>query len=415
MTRFLSESLQADEPNFSLGLKRLESISGNQAHDIRLTADIIKRTQDKLKALGLDPHDTTAEELYMTLSQKAAVDDAKLVRTLRTLAAKHVSAEADAVAGMTVALKRVSESDSCYALKSTRLRALIKKQPPKKAMQRLGYRSLESFLKHEPPSLILAAARLCENETWQQHFRGQYMKLRGVDFEVRKLSVVMPESKRWQELSRTVVMQQKHNVLSLKELGTIVLLPLPNKLPTGAVTVSLCCALHELNEIRSSSTFLKLCQVRPDFGKMVSLVSGDEAKLNEVMFDTPMPWNLIQHYYARFKGVLSDDLSTSHLHLDDMTWSSIEHSLSQIEPSLNFWRGSAHLGLLEGHRLVSLNIVDAALNLCNKLSFENRAIDSFKRALWHELLLRYLSRDKVEQTVLSQLLPAKRSLTSVAI
>ena len=39
MTRFLSETLGAHEPDFRLGLKRLEQAHGHPNHDIRLSVD----------------------------------------------------------------------------------------------------------------------------------------------------------------------------------------------------------------------------------------------------------------------------------------------------------------------------------------------------------------------------------------
>ena len=55
MTRFLSESLQATEPFFRLGLRRLEAANGNPNTDIRFTTEVLHATQSKLRELGLDP------------------------------------------------------------------------------------------------------------------------------------------------------------------------------------------------------------------------------------------------------------------------------------------------------------------------------------------------------------------------
>src|SRR5581483_260020 len=115
-----------------------------------------------------DPQDTTAEELYHALLERLKHDDARLVRALRTRAATHVSAEAEVVAGMVHALQAVVGDKQCFAIKATSLKALIRKIPPKKAMKQLGYRSLESFLKHESLASIMAAAWLVEAPSWQR-------------------------------------------------------------------------------------------------------------------------------------------------------------------------------------------------------------------------------------------------------
>jgi hypothetical protein len=405
MTRFLSESLQASEPFFRQGLRRLETANGNPNTDIRFTTEVRRATQDKLKQLGLDPHDTTAKELYYALQERIKADDARLTKTLRTRAATHVSAEADVVAGMIHALKDLPDSKRCFALKANSLKSMIKRQPPKKAMKRLGYRSLDSFLKHETPATMLAAAWLSESSQWRQRLLDQYKRLGPGDFEDRSIILAQPDSPRWRELAETAVSQSRHNLLSFKELGALVFLPLSSDAPAGSTTASLALALHELNEIRACSAFLKLCQVRPDFGSLVQSAVGDEPHLNSQMLDRPLPWHLIQRYYTQLTHHGQDEAFEPHLRLEDMAWHPIEQTLSAIEPSFDFWQQSAHLGLLQDRQPLSLNVVDAALNYCNRLPFEQRIVHYFQRSLWHELLLRYLGRESVEQTVMSQLQP----------
>ena len=148
MTRFLSESLQAREPFFQMELRKLERSRGNPGSDISLSSQLQQGADRKLKELGLDPKDTTGVELYHTLLERIKADDARLVKTLRTRAATHISADGDIVAGMVHALHEAPLPHSGLSLKSTSFKSLIKKHPPKRTMKRLGYRSLDSFLKH---------------------------------------------------------------------------------------------------------------------------------------------------------------------------------------------------------------------------------------------------------------------------
>lgn len=414
MTRFLSESLQATEPFFRTALRRLETASGNPNTDIRFSTEVMHATQAKLRELGLDPQDTTAEELYHTLQGRVKADDARLVRNLRTRAATHVSADGDVVAGMIHALQALPDERQSFALKAGSLRRLLKQQPPKKAIKRLGYRSLDSFLKHESPASMLAAARLCESPQWQKHFRDQYKRLSPGDFESRVIMITRSDFNRWNGLAESAVAETKHNVLSLKELGVLVILPFSADVPDGAVTVSLTLALHELNEIRAAGTFLKLSQVRSDFGSLVQSVAGGEPQLSNNLLDQPISWSLIQKYYARLTDRVHDAVFEPHMQLDDMTWQPVEAALAQIEPSLSFWQHSGHLGVIDRQRPVSLNIMDAALNYCNQLPFERRIAHYFQRSLWHELLLRYLQHETVEQTIAAQLQPELAAETVTA-
>jgi hypothetical protein len=405
MTRFLSDSLQAPEPFFRSGLKRFEAANGHPNADIRFSTEVRRATQTKLQQLGLDPRDTTPEELYHVLQERIKADDARLTKTLRTRAATYVSAEGDVVDGMVQALQALPDTKRCFALKPAVLRAIIKKIPPKKAMRCLGYRSLDSFAKHETPASLLAAAWLSEGASWQQRLIDQYKHLQASDFEDRKIVFLRPASPRWRTLAEKVVNEQQHNLLSFRELGALVFLPLPTTAPAGTTTVSLSLALHELNEIRASSTFLKLCQVRADFGRVVQTVVNNEPQLTSRTLDQAVPWNLIQRYYA---GLEQQDLAGAfepYLRLEDMVWHPIEQTLAAIEPSFDFWQQSAHLGILHQHQPVSLNVLDAALNYCNHIPFEKRIVQHFQHSLWHELLLRYLRPESVERTINDELQP----------
>lgn len=414
MTRFLSDALKAHEPYFRIGLQRLEAANGNPNTDIRFSTEVLHASRQKLRQLGLDPHDTTDRELYQALQEKVRADDRQLDRTLRTLAATHVSAEADPVAGIIHALKQLPDSKRCYAVKSSSLKSLIKQVPPRRAMKQLGYRSLDSFLKHEAPILILAAAWLSEGDNWQKRFREQYRKLRPSDFENRNIGLLYPTSSRWKSLAGKAVEEKRHNLLSFKEAGALVFLPFSATIPAGAVTASLSLALHEMNEIRAASTFLKLCQVRKDFGSVVKQVSEDGPQLSSRLLDQPVPWHMIQRYYARFTHHFRDEIFEPHLQLEDMAWHPVESTISAIEPALKFWEGGAHLAMLHGRQAVSLNLVDAALNFCNQLPYEQRVSHYFQQSMWHELLLRYLRHDKIERSVLGELQPQLAEETALA-
>jgi hypothetical protein len=405
MTRFLSVALQAEEPFFRLGLKRLEHANGYPNTDIRLTSEVNHEVRAKLLELGLDPHDTTTKELYRALQERVKQDDATLAKYFRTQAATHISAEAEVVAGMVHVIKQLPDSKRAFALKGSSFKSVIKKVPPKKAMKQLGYRSLESFLKHESPVHILAAASLVEGSSWHKKLLDQYKKLTPADFESRTIQAVHPDSAKWRKLANTVVAQKKHNLISLKELGALVFLPLPASMPQGTVTVSFSLALHELNEIRASSTFLKLSQVKGDFGQVVSSIAGEEPKLNSQLLDQPVPWHLIQRYYARLTDRFREEVFGPHLQLEDMVWHPVEQTLAKLDSSFSFWSETAHLGFLDGHKAVSMNLTDTALNLCNQIPYEKRVVQYFQNSLWHELMLRYLNHEPVEESVLNELQP----------
>jgi hypothetical protein len=413
MTRFLSESLQAPEPLFRLGLRRLEAAHGNPSHDIRLTAELKQQSRQKIYELGLDPNDTTDRELYLALQSRMKADDAALVKTLRTRAATYISAEGEVTSGMVHALQELPIAKHCYALKASRFKTIIKQQPPKKAMKLLGYRSLASFLKHESPASILTVAAAVEDSRWHQSLVKAYKGLKSGDFETRPVSFSAADCSKWHELALEMVAKRKHTTLCFKEIGAIVFLPFPAHAPEGSVTASLGMALMHLNEVRSASSFLKLSQVRANFGETVQKVTLHEASLQASFLDRAVPWHLVQRYYTKLEEHFNEELFEPHLQLHDLSWQSVEQALSHIEPKLAYWRDSSHLGVMTGKQPVSFNIIDVALNYCNNLAFESRLVHHFQHSLWNELLLKYLRADTIEQTVLQELHPefaAERAL-----
>jgi len=398
MTRILSELLGAQQPAFRFGIDNLERASGHPSNDVRLTADIVQATKHKIRELGLDPHDTTGPELYQALQHRIKIDDARLARSL-----KAVSQADDIVSAVAHALRTVPIPRNCFALKSVAAKRLLKKSPPKRAMKQLGYRSFESMLKHEPVASLYAAAWLVESSAWRKGIIDQYKKLQATDFETSTIAILNPTTPRWQQLAETVVTAKKHNVIGFKELGAVVLLPLPADQPPAVTTTTLVLALHTMNEIRAASTFLKLCQVKPNFGEVVQIVVADEPSLSTEVLDSPVPWQIVQRYYARFKQAFRSEVFEPHIQADDLSWHNIERILAHLEPSMEFWRGTQALGLLHDHQPVSLNIADVALACCNQLPYKSRIVHYARHSLWHELLLGYLKHDTVEQSVLGQL------------
>lgn len=406
MTRFLSEALQAPEPYFRMGLERLERLNGRPNTDIRFSTDVLHRTQAKLKELGLDPHDTTPQELYLTLEQRVSADDIALQRNLQTLAASSVSAEADVVAGMVVALNHLPDNKAVFALKNSVLKAMIRKTPPKKAMKQLGYRSTDSLLKHEAPALIVAAGWLLDGESWHKKLLAQYAGLTSSDFEMRTAQLLHPTGQRWQQFAHDMVQLRRQNLLSFKEFGALIILPLPRPVPGGLTTLSMSLAIHELNQMRAASTFLQFSQVRADFGTVVRSIAVGEAELNARLLDRPLPWHLVQRYYAALSERVNEDVFGLHLRPSDMAWYGVEDTLARIEPRFTFWQGTSHLGVVHGREPLSLNLIDAAMNYCNGLSYDHRVMHFFQRSLWHELVLRYMHHEPMEQALLAELQPA---------
>src|SRR5581483_664733 len=362
MTRVLSELLGASEPMFHRGLAKLEAASGHASSDIRLTTEIEHITRSKLRQLGLDPHDTTGVELYAALQQRVKADDARMAVVLRQKygdAPMHLS--------VSKALADLPLDRSCFALKIAIGKRLLKAYLPKHTMKALGYRSFDSMMRRESLQSVFAAAWLLEPRSWQKIILESYKKLHASDFEIRQLTITAPESERWSKLASTVVVQKKHSIVGLKELGSIVLLPLPLERPPAAALALLVLGLHEINEVCAASTYLKLSQVRSSFGQYVYTAVAAEPTIGTELLQGQLPWQVVQRYFARFSERFRTELFEPHIQKEDLTWHSVEKALSYIEPGMAFWHHTANLGILHDREPVSLNIADVVLNFCNQL------------------------------------------------
>lgn len=398
MTRFLSEALGAIEPLFSRGIQQLEHAAGRPGTDIRLTADIIQRTRAKIGGLGLDPVDTTGPELYNALQRRLERDEAVARRALGV--AEDASPD-DIVAKVAQFLEKQT-SGSSFILKASVAKRLLKKKPPKLAMKKLGYRSVDSMLKHETAAQVYAAALIVESSAWHRTFREQYAKLTPSDFETKKMSLSHPITKRWQQLAHEFVASSRHNILSFPELGTVVLLPIEERVDALAIT-TLLLASEEMNAIRAHSSYTKLQQVKPDFGKIIQQSSVSEPFTSAELAGQPVSWRVIQRYYARFADAYHPEIFEPHVQPEDLNWQNGEDVLARLDPDLSFWQGAAHLGLMHEGALVSCNALDVALAYCNHLSFGDRIVHFVRDSLWHELMMHYLHQENLEAAVHQQL------------
>ncbi|HEU5122418.1 MAG TPA: carbohydrate kinase family protein, partial [Candidatus Saccharimonadales bacterium] len=73
---FLKDLLENDHPLFTGNINQLERAAGSAGIDTRLVADITHKAHETMRALGLDPSDTTSLELYNALKSSVKNDRA---------------------------------------------------------------------------------------------------------------------------------------------------------------------------------------------------------------------------------------------------------------------------------------------------------------------------------------------------
>jgi hypothetical protein len=401
MTRVLEALLGAKQPTFRISLNQLERAGGMPGVDIRLTTDILHRTQVKIRELGLDPKDTTPEELYHALEERLKVDERSLESAL-DLPGNATNQEI--IATVATFLSRAT-GDKAFVLKGSVIKSLLKKHAPQKTMKLLGYRSNVSMLKHEPIAHIYAAAHMAESVAWWQDFRASYSQLTPSDFEMKHIAIVSPTTQRWQRIADTHSIVSQESVTLLQELGTVVCLPISNKRQvTGLALVLATLGLQAINDIRSGSSFLKFQQVRPGFSDTVIAVSQSRVYAAAQIANQPVAWQALHRYYARNLDRYPADIFEPHVQSEDLAWHAPEEALAGLSDTLDFWQDTQYCGLTDSNgQVVSLNLFDVVINYANQLPYENRSVQHVMQNVWHELTTRYLQQQNIESAIADQL------------
>jgi hypothetical protein len=399
MSRVLAQILGAAEPTFRQQISKLEQAAGLPGADIRLMMQVVNETRHKLRDLNLDSHDTTGQELYAALQQRL-IDDEGRVRT--ALGLTEDATAIDTLEAVKHYLEKLEIHTHSFVVKQSVMRALLKKLQPKATMKKLGYRSMESMLKHEPVAQLLAATSILESHDWQQKRHDAYKKLKASDFEVKKASFYVPQTKQWPTIAASYTAAHKHNIMALPELGAVVILPLKQDMPSLAIT-ALLLAINSVNDIRSVGSYLKLQQVRPDFGKVFAATIQHEPVTIAELAGEPLPWKVVQWFYGHDHSSYHPEVFEPHVQPEDLSWHDGEDVLAGVHPAMEFWQGGQMLALLDSGKPVSLNLLDVALSVCNGLDYSDRIVHHMRETLSRELLARYLHQGNLQALLLGKL------------
>jgi hypothetical protein len=398
----LSELLGATEPLFSMAIKQLEQASGNPSADVRLTAELLGKVRLKTEELGLDPDDTSPKELHYALIAKIESHDKHLVKRI---GGKDPNNAGELMPLMKRAWDKFDTPKSCWVLKKPIARQMLKKSPPANIMKHLGYRSVESMLKHENLAEIYGALRFAEDPKWLNKFNEQYKKLKPTDFETRNIEVVEMSLKRWGDIAAPFIHKKKHNITHLKELGVILMLPVSSEVKLRGIAIfTLPLLFHYLNEIRLYSAFFKFQQMKPGFGKIIAETLIADPGSHAIMAGSKIHWRVIQRYFGKLEKEKHPEVFQPHVQPEDLHWRRAEDLLYQLEPQLIFWQDLDYVGIKDkDNRPVTLNMLDIAASYVNNTPYSKRAVYHFRESLWNEIFIRYMGQKNLEEQILKQL------------
>lgn len=400
MSKYLSEILDAKEPVFSKAIEQLERASGNPSADLRLTSEIIGKVHMKTRELGLDPHDSTGKEIYQALLALVRQHDAFLARRLGVEDPEDVQA---VIKRLKSAVDAMDMPKNVWVLKHSVAKRILKAHPPRKVMKHLGYKSVDSMIKREPITELFASLRFAEEPAWLNRFLESYKKLTPSDFETRKLEIIALEESKWRDIAAAFVQKKRHNLTHLKELGAIVLLPMPISRMRGIVITVLPLLLHYYNEVRLYSAYFKLQQVQSNFGEILVDTLIADPSHHAVMAGQKVHWRVIQRYFGKLKNENHPEIFEPHVQPEDLHWRKAEEVLYKMEPALHFWYDLDYVGGIFDGRPVTFNLMDMAISYVNDLSYEQRAIYHFRESLWNEIFIRYMGQKTLERQILKQL------------
>lgn len=400
MCKVLADILGTDDPLFAIGIRQLEKASGQAGVDVRLYSEILRKSHQKTRELGLNPRDTTAEELYHALMGLVEKHDRFLAKRL---GADDPADVQDVLARAQRFAQALDTPKSAWVLKSAAAKRLLKLTPPKKVMKQLGYRSVDSMLKREPIAELYIALRFTESPEWLSSFTKKYKQLSQRDFETRDVKFIRMDAKKWGVATETLVRSQRHNVTHMKEMGVIAILPLPVKRMPGITIAVLPLLLHYLNEIRMYSTYFKLQQVRPDFGDKIAQTIAHDPHNHAKVAGHDVHWRIVQRHFGKSGAMNYTEVFEPYVQASDLLWRKAEDILYRIEPALHFWHDMDYVGVKIGKEVVSFNLMDMAVNYVNRLPYGQHTVHRMRAGLWNEIFARYIGQPALESQVIKQL------------
>ncbi len=193
MSKTLAKVLDKPLNNVTKSVAEHEKSAGFPSEDVRLLAENKQKMLNKLKQLGLDPNDTTDNELYWALRARYQKDSQTLDRALGVNVAtsfKERLDKADQLVGF------CAKSEDSWLIKNSAAKKLLSSNPPKQTAKILHYRSIPSMIKREDVAVLFLIAQESESATWQKNITQAAAKLSSSDYELRPIKVVkLPESR----------------------------------------------------------------------------------------------------------------------------------------------------------------------------------------------------------------------------
>jgi hypothetical protein len=274
MSKILGSILDQPERSVKKLINKLEAKNGYPSHDVRHLAENIQKTRLKIAGLGLDPDDTTGQELHHALL-------VKFQKGARAFDAQNNLSSRDFNSKATTAIELVTKNIDLperWALKSGAIKNLLRQHPPKRLMKRLNYRSLESMLKRESLCELLLASQAAESPSWQKELARAISKLDSSSFELRTVSIKSLSRAKWGALDSPSLIYDEHTgSLGLIESSQ------PPDMPLLSMVVRIVEELGRFKQLDLSSAVAKLSPTLAwwsDTGGLIANLDSEQVSLS---------------------------------------------------------------------------------------------------------------------------------------
>lgn len=393
MSRILGEILGYDPAYLGTVIAELERSNDGHAIDVALLGEMIARSSSLHRALKLDPADTTPQELYMVLRSRVADDNQRLAGAMGGV---HPNAVSEMTPLILKAVRAHVGKRHCWAMKTSVAKRLLKTHPPKTTMKALGYRSVDSLLKHEPTAQLMAAVRYIEMPAWNQALTKSYDSLTAADFESRPIEVAAIDKLAYIQPFESSH-RRHHLVVHSKEMGVVAIVPTREKVIRGYTLRTVTLLLHYIAEISMMSSLLKYRHAGAEYGSaIVDSLVGDTTG-HVTLADHPVHWRSIHHHTAGKDYDMGP-------HMDDSDWEheSANDAVARLVETMVMWARVGHIAKHSAEP-VGYNVIDLAIDESDDVSFAARSLHYVRRELETELISRYLNVTPLRRLVFHRL------------
>ncbi len=398
MSKVIADILNVDRIKFRDLLDALEAKSGRNSYDNAIYSQMRSSALLATKELGLDVSDTAVGELYFVLQERAKQDNALLERYLGI---SPDDTPEKTIKKIVAWLNKNSHQAKNWTVKSSLFKVLLKKQPPKVVMKSLGLRSVDSMLKRNDPSMLVALASLLEKPEWNQKFNLNYKKLGAVDFDYKKTNLVVVDKKFASKLVKAGY-DKSRVVLPHYISGGVFIFPPVSRFPLDSLAFFMLLSETFL-DVSRHSTFYKFISVRSDFAKIIydTIESGINITSNKI---SKIGWNSLHRHLV---GNSDFDALSSLPHIDNDDFVSVSplEVLVKINSRFEFWNSLEYVFYgQDGKSSISMNLADTIINSTNRRPYFQSSRGYGRAKLWEELWARYLRSDSVAEEVISNYL-----------